>query len=179
MEGKGPEAVLAPPVPGVKMRVLGVDPGLAVTGYGLVSTGAGGSWMLEEAGIIRSPAGKDVSRRVQKIHLGIQEIIREGRPEVLVLEELYSHYRHPRTAIIMGHARGVVCLAAAEAGIALVSYSATRVKKAVCGSGHASKEQVMHVVQSLLRLKQAPAVPDVTDALALAITHLNLSRHRI
>lgn len=158
------------------MRVLGVDPGLNITGYGLIGVESRFKCVLEEAGVIRNSSRKDISLRLKKIYQGIKEILQEEKPEVLVLEELYSHYQHPRTAILMGHTRGVICLAAAEENIHLVSYSATQVKKAVCGSGRASKGQIMRTVQSLLRLKQVPRIPDVTDALALAITHVNLSR---
>ena len=157
------------------MRVLGVDPGLNVTGYGLISAENSSCCALEEAGIIRTSSRNDISLRLKKIYDGIKEIFLEGKPEVLVLEELYSHYQHPRTSILMGHVRGIICLAAAEGNVPFFSYSATQVKKAISGSGHASKKQIMRTVQSLLRLKKMPEISDVADALALAITHVCIS----
>ena len=95
-------------------------------------------------------------------------------PEVVAVEQLYAHYKHPRTAILMGHARGVLFLAAAEKGLDVVSYSATRVKKTVTGSGRASKEQVQRTIQRELGLAQVPEPPDVADALAVALCHYYL-----
>ena len=152
------------------MRILGIDPGLGITGYGLIET-KGRLHKLVEAGIIRSYAREALEARLSKIYRGIKGLIREFRPDVLVVEELYSHYKHPKTAILMGHVRGVVYLAASESGLPVTGYSATRIKKAVIGDGNAGKERVKKMMQSLLNLKNLPAYSDVTDALALALAH--------
>ena len=126
------------------MRILGIDPGLERTGYGVVETlvGAPGAMRLLEAGIIRTSAKDALAARLAEIHTGLAAVLAEFRPDAVAVEELYSHYKHPRTAILMGHARGIVLLAAAEAGVPVASYGATHIKKALVGSGHASKHQV-------------------------------------
>ncbi|MBI3990609.1 MAG: crossover junction endodeoxyribonuclease RuvC [Candidatus Omnitrophica bacterium] len=152
------------------MRILGIDPGLNITGYGIIDI-RGRSCNLVEAGIIRSSSKEPLGSRLNKIHTGIKSIIDEFHPQVMVVEELYSHYLHPRTAILMGHVRGAVYLAANQAGLSVEGYSATRVKKAVVGNGYAGKERVKRMMQNLLNLKEVPVYSDVTDALALALTH--------
>ena len=152
------------------MRVLGIDPGLQITGYGLVEV-QGARVGVAEAGVVRSDEETPLEERLRQIHRAVSNIIRELRPDVIAVEELYSHYRHPTTAILMGHARGVMFLAAAEAGVAVTSYSATRIKKALTGNGRASKEQVQRMIQSTLRLAEMPQPPDVADALAAALCH--------
>ena len=102
------------------------------------------------------------------------EMLQQFRPEALALEELYSHYKRPRTAILMGHARGVICLAAAEAGIPVVHYAATQVKNILTGSGRASKSQMQSAIQRELALPEVPEPPDVADALAIALCHYYL-----
>ena len=153
------------------MIILGVDPGLAVTGYGVIETGS--RLKLKEAGVIRTKSRDDMRQRLTTIRNSLFSIIREYKPDVLVLEKLYSHYRHPRTAISMAHARGVVCLAAGEAGISLENFSSTKIKKAVTGRGHASKLQVQGMVAQLLGLRKKPEPVDASDALAAAITYAN------
>lgn len=155
------------------MRVLGIDPGLQVTGYGLVRT-RGARVSVVEAGVVRSDAKDTLANRVRTIYLQLRDILREFEPDVIAVEDLYSHYRHPVTSILMGHARGVLFLAAAEAGVPVESYGATRIKKALTGSGRASKEQVQRMVQSTLRLGTLPEPPDVSDALAVALCHANV-----
>lgn len=155
------------------MRVLGIDPGLRVTGYGLVEAN-GLRARVVEAGVVRSDDEAALADRIRKIHLSIRDVIRELAPEAIVVEELYSHYGHPRTAILMGHARGVMLLAAAEAGVPVVTYTATRIKKALTGNGRASKEQMQRMIQSTLRLKALPQPADVADALAVALCHCNV-----
>jgi crossover junction endodeoxyribonuclease RuvC len=155
------------------MRVLGIDPGLRVTGYGLVRT-RGARVSVVEAGVVRSDAKDTLADRVRTIYLQLRDILRELEPDVIAVEDLYSHYRHPVTSILMGHARGVLFLAAAEAGLPVESYGATRIKKALTGSGRASKEQVQRMVQSTLRLETLPEPPDVSDALAVALCHANV-----
>lgn len=159
------------------MRILGIDPGLGITGYGLIEA-SGRNLRVTEAGIIRSSAKYKIEKRLSEIYNKIIGLIKDMQPHVVVLEELYSHYKHPRTSILMGHARGIICLAVEEQKIELVSYPSTRVKKAVTGRGHASKQQIQRTVASLLNLNTLPEFVDVTDALALALTHANVCTHR-
>ena len=155
------------------MRVLGIDPGLRVTGYGLLEANGMRARVLE-AGVVRSDDDASLPDRLRKIHVNVLDIIRELEPDAVAVEELYSHYGHPTTAILMGHARGVMLLAAAEAGVSVVTYGATRIKKALTGNGRASKEQMQRMIQSTLRLKALPEPADVADALAVALCHCNV-----
>lgn len=158
------------------MRILGVDPGLNITGYGIIEAGIEGNFRLIEAGVIRTSSKENLEARIDKIYKAIKGLIEEFQPKVLVLEKLYSHYKHPTTAILMGHVRGVVCLAARQSELQLVGYPYTRINKAVIGRGSASKDQIQRMVQSLLGLKSSPAPLDVSDALALAIAHAYISQ---
>ncbi|MFH0772204.1 MAG: crossover junction endodeoxyribonuclease RuvC [Candidatus Omnitrophota bacterium] len=168
------------------MRILGIDPGLGITGYGAIEVnpvrdkslnGVNFSGIkLLEAGVIRTSAEEDLETRINKIYEGLKGLIEELRPEVLVLEKLYSHYKHPATAILMGHARGAICLLAKQSGVGLTGYSVTRVKKAITGVGNAGKYQVQGMIQNLLNLNVVPNPPDITDALALAIAHAHISQ---
>ena len=160
------------------MRILGVDPGLRVTGYGVVDHEAG-DLNLVEAGIITTEAKDGVSERLHAIHQGIQSVLKDLKPDIMVLEKLYSDYRHPTTAILMGHARGVICLASGEAQTPLVNMPSTRVKKAILSNGHASKLQINRAVQGILGLKQAPKPLDVSDALAIAISYAWMRREAL
>lgn len=155
------------------LRILGVDPGLNITGYGVLDASAG-KLRLCEAGVVRSRGRGPIDLRVAEIHAGLTEVISATKPAVLALEQLYSHYARPRTAILMGHARGVICLAGAQAGIPVVHYSATQVKRILTGSGRASKSQVQRAIQRELGLAQLPEPPDVADALAIALCHYYL-----
>ena len=151
-------------------RVLGVDPGLGTTGYAVLCW-AGGKLRLEEAGVVRGRSRGSLAERVAEIYRGIREVIDSLKPSAMALEELYSHYQRPRTAILMGHARGVICLAAAEAGIPVTSYSATQVKRILTGSGRAPKAQMQRAIQYELGLARLPEPADVADALAIALCH--------
>ena len=159
------------------MRILGIDPGLGITGYGLIEAG-GNSVRLIEAGIIRSSAKDKIEKRLASLYKKVINLIEETLPEAVVLEEIYSHYKHPKTSILMAHARGAICLAVEHRNVALVNYPSTKIKKAITGRGRASKEQMQRTVTSLLGLKNPPEPVDVTDALALAITHANIWGHR-
>ncbi|MGD0382077.1 MAG: crossover junction endodeoxyribonuclease RuvC [Thermoguttaceae bacterium] len=165
------------------LRILGIDPGLNVTGYGVLECGcatagmsnsASGRPRICEAGVVRGKSRRSLTARLVEIHGGVADVIAALRPGVMALEELYSHYNRPRTAILMGHARGVICLAAAEAGIPVVHYSATQIKKILTGAGRASKSQVQRAIQRELALPQIPDPPDVADALAVALCHYYL-----
>lgn len=155
-----------------------MDPGLKITGYGVVEVDEASRPHLCEAGVIRAATRGDLAKRVKTIFDGVTEIIEAFRPSVLALEELYSHYERPRTAILMGHVRGVICLAAAQAGIEVISYAATQVKRLLTGSGRAPKSQIQRAIQRELSLPMLPNPPDVADALAIAICHAYLQRKR-
>ena len=159
------------------MRILGIDPGLAITGYGLINS-CGKNIKLMEAGIIRSSTKDKMEKRLADIYKKVMNLIRDTMPEAVVLEELYSHYKHPKTSILMAHGRGAICLAVKHGNVTLVNYPTTKIKKAITGRGRASKEQVQRTVASLLGLKKPPEPVDITDALALAITHANIWGHR-
>ena len=159
------------------MRILGIDPGLVTTGYGLIDA-EGSNYRLIEAGIIKTSAKQKIQDRVNKVHENLRELIAQYAPEVLVLEKLYSHYKHPTTAILMGHIRGVICLVCGESKIPLVNYPSTRIKKAVTGQGHASKIQIQNMVQNFLSLKNLPEPNDVADALAIALSHAFMERKK-
>ncbi|MCX5707343.1 MAG: crossover junction endodeoxyribonuclease RuvC [Candidatus Omnitrophica bacterium] len=160
------------------MRILGIDPALTITGYGVIEA-KNNKMFLIEAGIINTSSKDPTPKRLDKIYRGIIKLISDTKPDWLVLEKLYAHYRHPTTAYILGQARGVICLACATKNIHLAEYAATRVKKAVVGQGLASKLQVQRMVASLLSLNTLPKYMDVTDALALAIAHSYIARHKI
>ncbi len=155
--------------------VLGIDPGLNITGYGVLEVAAGGP-IVREAGVVRGKTKDSLTARLQEIHDGVCEVIDALKPSVVAIEQLYSHYERPRTAILMGHARGVICLAAVKAGLEVVNYSATQVKKLLTGNGHASKEQVQHAVKFELKLATLPEPADVSDALAIALCHYYKNR---
>ena len=151
-----------------RFRVLGIDPGLNVTGYGCVDLGAGEPAIVE-AGTITTDAKAPMPRRIAQLHRDVAGLIAELKPQLVAIEQLYAHYKHPRTAILMAHARGVVLLAARQAGVAVKDLSATHVKKSLTGNGHASKQQVQRAIQSLCKLPALPEPPDVSDALAVAL----------
>lgn len=154
------------------MRFLGIDPGLERTGYGVLDVAAPGAPpRLVEAGVIRTRREDDLADRLLEIRVGLAAVLEEFRPDAAAVEALYAHYKHPRTAILMGHARGVVFLAAAEAGVPVASYNATKVKKSLVGSGHASKMQMQRAIQSAFGLAEPPEPADVADALAVALCH--------
>jgi crossover junction endodeoxyribonuclease RuvC len=149
---------------------MGIDPGLNITGYGIVECRAR-DVSLVEAGVIRAPKsqGDNLPARLGTLFDGVREILKEFHPQVMCLEEVYSHVDYPRTAILMGHARGVICLAAQLASVPVVSYSAKRIKQAATGNGNASKMQVQKAVQQFFSLLRLPHPPDVADALAAAL----------
>ena len=141
------------------LRILGIDPGLNITGYGVLEAGR---WPLaasaRRAWSAATPRGS-LTKRLLEIHEGVADVIASLKPEVMALEELYSHYDRPRTAILMGHARGVICLAAAQAGIPVVHYSATQIKRILTGSGRAPKVAgaAGHPARAVAALRPRPA----------------------
>lgn len=160
------------------MRILGIDPALAITGYGVIESGKN-ALILQEAGIIKTSVVDNLPGRLEKIFEAVSNLIRETKPEVAVLEKIYSHYGHPTTAYILGHARGAICLACAKQDVKVAEYAATRVKKAIVGKGLASKAQVQRMIQSIFNIKELPRYNDVTDALALAVAHSYIIKARI
>lgn len=158
------------------LRILGIDPGLHITGYGVVERSARGPKVCE-AGVIRPESDKgDLAGRLAAVHQGVVEIIEQFMPEAMAVEQLYAHYKHPRTAILMGHARGVIFLAAAGRRLPVVSYNATSIKKTITGNGRAPKDQVQRTIQRELGLAKLPEPADVADALAVALCHYYLRR---
>jgi crossover junction endodeoxyribonuclease RuvC len=147
---------------------VGIDPGLNTTGYAVIEVG-GASIKLCEAGVIRSSAKRSIEWRLGEIHSGVSEVIEAFSPDVMALEQLFSHYSRPRTAILMGHARGVICLAAQTAGINVNHYEPTRVKKVMTGNGRAPKHQIQLAVKLQLGLNSLPEPADVADAMAIAL----------
>lgn len=157
------------------MRILGIDPGLAITGYGIIEDK---NFKLVEAGVIKTLPNTPIQVRIEKIFDEISKIIEEYSPEVLVLEKVYSHYKHPTTSILMAHSRAMACLVCGKLNVKLVNYPSTRIKKAVTGNGHASKVQVQRMVQGLLKLKTPPEPVDVSDALAMAVSYCYIDGKR-
>jgi crossover junction endodeoxyribonuclease RuvC len=156
--------------------ILGVDPGLNITGYGLLRA-QHGKLEIIEAGVIRSKPKHSLEQRLLSLFDGAVEVVDSFRPNVMALEQLYSHYAHPSTAILMGHARGVLCLAAAKFEVPVTHYRATQIKSVMTGNGRAPKSQVQLAVMNHLRLPNVPDPPDVADALAIGICHFFLSRN--
>ncbi|MFP3974758.1 MAG: crossover junction endodeoxyribonuclease RuvC [Dehalococcoidia bacterium] len=153
------------------MKILGIDPGLNTTGYGVVQI-AGRELSLVEGGVIRPGSAHDtLEARLSRLYDGIVEVLEHFTPQALALEELYSHYEHPTTAVLMGHARGVICLAAAKSSVPVFNYAATEIKSCLTGNGQAPKEQMQRAMQAWLRIKDLPEPNDVADALAVAICH--------
>lgn len=163
------------PVPG---RVVGIDPGLNVTGYAVLDPSPRGAYVVE-AGVIRTKgAGESMGRRLEIIHQGVTEVLDAYPASSLALEQVHSHIRHPRTAILMAHARGVIVLAAAQRGVPVFGYAAARIKKTLTGSGKAPKEQMQHAIKTELGLDLLPEPHDVADACAVALCHFQISRTR-
>lgn len=162
------------------MRILGVDPGLSITGYGCINlicdnkSARAGNIKLIEAGVIRTKPKDPIEKRLAIHFDDFSEILEDFKPDVIVVEDLYSHYKNPRTAIIMGHVRGAIIAAAGVRSLKVVSYSANRIKSSLTGNGHASKEQVQRMIMSVLGLDSVPTPADVADALAAALCHANV-----
>ena len=160
------------------MRIVGIDPGLNRTGYGVVdSTGTrSGQQTVVEGGVCKSKQSDELGERILAIYSDVCEVLDEFKPEVMAMEQLYSHYEFPKTAILMGHVRGAICLAAAERMIPVYDYAPTRVKNVITGNGRATKEQMQMSIAALLDLPEPPHPDDVADALAIAICHALVAR---
>ena len=150
---------------------MGIDPGLRITGYGMVElAGQSIEPTLCEAGVIKLDAQQPLEQRLAQLHQELDALIGQLHPDQMAVEKLYAHYKHPHTAILMAHARGVILLCAQQHGLALHNLPSTEVKKAITGYGHASKRQMQLAVQSQCRLPELPSPPDVADAIAIALT---------
>ena len=159
------------------MRVLGIDPGTAVLGYGVVESGPGQSPRLLECGTLTTTARDSLATRLRVIHDGTAALLTRHAPEAVAVETAF-YGKNVRTTVVLSHARGVILLAAEQAGVAIAEYSPAQVKKAVVGRGAALKPQVAYMVAQLLRLKTPPAPADAADGVAVALAHLLVStRH--
>ena len=159
-------------------RVVGIDPGLNVTGYAVVEPGARGPRVVE-AGVIRGGRdAKALASRLATIHRGVLEVLDAFPPSALALEQVHSHPKFPRTAILLAHVRGVIMLAAELRGVPVSGYAALRIKKSLTGSGRAPKEQMQHAIRTELGLELLPEPHDVADACAVALCHYQIERNR-
>ena len=159
---------------GVAGRVLGIDPGLRLTGYGCIEVGRAGAVSLVEAGVFRLVRGggpvPPVADRLVELSADLRELVERVRPERAAVEGLFAHYRHPATAVVMAHARGVILLELRRAGVPVVELKPAEVKKSMAGHGAAKKSQMQEAVRAALGLEVAPSPADVADALAVALT---------
>jgi len=150
--------------------VLGIDPGLNRTGYAVLERTTLGP-VLREGGVISSSPALSLAERVLEIGTGLREVIEQYRPQAMAIEQIFSTPKHPKTAILMAHARGAILFAAADAQLTIMHYSARQIKKLLTGSGTASKEQVQYAVQRELRLEKLLEPNDVADATGVALCH--------
>jgi crossover junction endodeoxyribonuclease RuvC len=155
--------------------VLGIDPGTATTGYGVVSGDGTRPPVLIECGVIRTRARDPLAERLREIHEGVSELIARHRPHAVAVEDVF-YAKNVRTTVVLGHARGVVLLAGAQARIEVHEFPPAEIKKAVVGSGGATKEQVQFMLTRLLRLKSVPTPSDAADGVAAALTYLMTAR---
>lgn len=156
------------------MLTLGIDPGTAITGYGLVRESED-RLALVDFGVITTPAGQPLAGRLQIIYRGLADLVQRHRPDAVAVEELFFS-RNARTALAVGHARGVTLLALADAGLKVHEYKPVEVKQAVTGYGAADKYQVQEMVRMLLELDEVPRPDDAADALAVAVCHIHSAR---
>jgi len=157
------------------MKILGIDPGLHICGYAFVESSPqiNSGAKLIEAGVLRFTESSPIEKRLNQIADDLDSLLKRLKPDVVAVEQLYSHYKHPRTAILMGHARGVILQKCSQAGLEVKSFSATRIKKFITGSGRASKQQMQKSVQTVLQLSVMPHPSDVADAIAAALCCAN------
>ena len=150
------------------MRIIGIDPGLQLTGYGVID------WKpvrpaLIDGGVIRLKVKTPVAERLVELESELDELFEEHKPDACAVEQLYSNYEHPRTAILMGHARGIILLVARRRGVRIEEFAANRIKQSLTGHGHAGKSQMQRAIQAQWNLAEPPEPPDVADALAVAL----------
>jgi len=158
------------------LRIIGIDPGIGITGYGIIDADFRKP-LLIEAGCIKPPKNKPMETRLNSLFYELNILIDNFKPDVMVVEELYSHYNHPKTSIIMGHSRGVIFLCAAQNNILVKSFSANKIKQSLTGNGHASKLQIQNMIKNQFSLASLPEPPDVADAIAVALCYANTLRY--
>jgi len=154
------------------MKILGIDPGLQVCGYAVIEAKLLDIRLIE-AGVFRTDGKAELAERLNQIADDIEQVLKTNKPDTVAVEQLYSHYNHPRTAILMGHARGVIFQKAAASGASVRDFAATRIKKSLTGNGRATKNQMQLSIQSVLGLPQPPEPADVADAIAIALCCAN------
>jgi crossover junction endodeoxyribonuclease RuvC len=150
------------------VRIIGIDPGLQITGYGVIDYKPLRP-ALVDAGIIRLKTKTSIPDRLVELETELDSLFDEHKPEMCAVEQLYSNYAHPRTAILMGHARGVILLVARRRGVTVEEFAANRIKQSLTGHGHAGKSQMQRAIQATWNLATPPEPPDVADALAVAL----------
>lgn len=155
------------------MIVLGIDPGTAIVGFGVIDSN-GHKHTIKDAGVIRTPAHQALELRLQTIYSSLEEIIKLNKPDVMVVEKLFFA-RNVTTAMSVSHARGVIYLAGVQAGVRVVEYTPLQIKQAITGYGQADKNQIQEMVKAMLKLKERPKPDDCADALAAALTHATSS----
>ncbi len=154
------------------MIVLGIDPGTAATGYGVVARKGDGAVSLVECGVVRTSADRPLAARLRQIHDGLCEVLERHTPDVVAVEGVF-YGKNVRTTVTLGHARGAILLTAALHGVETTEYSPAEIKNAVAGTGRARKEQMQYMVQQHLRLEEPPSPADAADGVAVALCHLN------
>ena len=160
------------------IKILGIDPGFKATGYGCIEANNRSVTLLETGTI--EPKEKDlIQNRIQKVYKILGGLMEEHKPQILVLEKLYAHHKHPVTASKLGHVRGVICLLCAQKNVELVEYSVKRIRKSLTGNGSATKIQTKEVVADMLRIDGAKLPLDASDALALALGYVRMQSHRL
>jgi len=160
------------------MKILGIDPGFKATGYGFINADRRSAALIETGTI--EPKQKDlIQNRIQKVYSILGDLIDEHSPQVLVLEKLYAHYKHPATASKLGHIRGVICLLCAQKSVVLVEYSVKRIRKALTGNGNATKVQTKRIVAELLKIDESKLTLDASDALALSLGYVRMQSHQL
>ncbi len=153
------------------MKILGIDPGIAAVGYGVVEGNPGRPAHLIECGVLRTNPKEELAQRLHSIHLGMTDLLARHKPDAVAVESIFNS-KNVRTTVVLGHARGVILLTAEQAHIPIAEYAPATVKQAVVGRGRAAKSQVGYMVAQLLRLRSAPTPSDAADGVALALTHL-------
>jgi crossover junction endodeoxyribonuclease RuvC len=161
-----------------KMIILGVDPGLRATGYGVIEISYSPDYCVKliEAGTINPKTQDLLENRLKKIYQNLTDIIQQYTPQIMVLEKLYAHHKHPTTASLLGHVRGVICLTCAENNFELVEHSVKRIRKSVVGNGAATKQQTQRAVERALKIDTGKLTLDASDALALALGYSYMNR---
>ena len=159
------------------MRIVGIDPGLQLTGYGVIDFAMRAR--LIDGGVIRLKQRTSIAERLVELEFELDALLEEHKPDLCAIEQLYSNYAHPRTAILMGHARGVIMLAAQRRGIRVEEFAANRIKQSLTGHGHASKLQMQRAIQATFNLASAPQPADVADAVAVALCCGRTLQHAI